>query len=769
MVPLEAKPVALLLALGSVTQVISQARYSQKTAKMFLFSGLLLFSQFVAIGFYRHFTSINHQVPDLIATAQRSLLSLAGYNVSSGDGTLHIFVMRQILSFSSSWEYFLGPAAFAFLAGALAKLVVDGTERDSKVNTKRLARNIGLLLLAALVWMFLKTSLLTTVIAYQAWTTDYDDALNLMDLFFSNWVRVAALLPLAWICHQIFRGSHRQPSVEQEQNAHGKVAVAPVAALCVGIVALTLAIHLDPVGNEKKGRVWIDEFHSDWEPTTREYNTEWFGEKSTYNYYAIYEYLSHYFKMERLTEEVTLEKLEHCDVLILKVPTIPYTDAEQAAITQYVQDGGSVLMLGEHTDFLRSSSYLNTVARRFGFEFQEDALLHIDTGFTQRYQRPFAAHPVLNFVNEVNFAVSSSISATDLLDRRVVQAGALRALKADYHMANFYPKVEDYTDVDYGIFTQLMAKRFGKGRIVAFADSTIFSNFCAFEPGKSELMIGMIAWLNRSGNGSYVRAIFLSIAIMMALLIVFRHRSLLKCKSFVTVLLLASWALGVSVTNTYHAHGMPFPQQSKDYVDISIDRSLSRVPLSQAGFVDGHEYGYGIFEQWLLRLGYFTRRRSNEERFDSDLIVFFNPQERVSQDLVRKTRDYLNMGGKILVIDSVHNQGSTANQLLEEFGIRILPQQVVSGAIKAGSGTWPVIEVDSSLVVEGPTNLLTCKGRPILSYATLGKGEIYVVGFGADFADARMGMSMDVVPDEELRQRYELQFALSRHIVGGAE
>ena len=45
---------------------------------------------------------------------------------------------------------------------------------------------------------------------------------------------------------------------------------------------------------------------------------------------------------------------------------------------------------------------------------------------------------------------------------------------------------------------QLWTTRFGKGRVAAFTDSTSFSNFCVFEPGKKELWMGMLDWLNHS-------------------------------------------------------------------------------------------------------------------------------------------------------------------------------------------------------------------------------------------------------------------------------
>ena len=50
----------------------------------------------------------------------------------------------------------------------------------------------------------------------------------------------------------------------------------------------------------------------------------------------------------------------------------------------------------------------------------------------------------------------------------------------------------------YGAFIQSWAARHGQGRVLAFTDSTVFSNFCVGQPGKAEVMLGMIEWLNHA-------------------------------------------------------------------------------------------------------------------------------------------------------------------------------------------------------------------------------------------------------------------------------
>ena len=63
------------------------------------------------------------------------------------------------------------------------------------------------------------------------------------------------------------------------------------------------------------------------------------------------------------------------------------------------------------------------------------------------------------------------------------------------------PEAQYCPEMRYGTFIQAWAVRHeGKGRVVAFADSTIFSNFCIGQPGKFPVLLNMIEWLNHRGG-----------------------------------------------------------------------------------------------------------------------------------------------------------------------------------------------------------------------------------------------------------------------------
>ncbi len=196
-------------------------------------------------------------------------------------------------------------------------------------------------------------------------------------------------------------------------------------------------------------------------------------------------------------------------------------------------------------------------------------------------------------------------------------------------------------------------------------------------------------------------------------------------------------------------------------------------PLSKSGFIKGTNEGFGIFEQWILRLGYFTRRITvaDMEGLKGDLLVFFHPNKYIKEDLRETIVRYVDEGGKILVIDSDINKKSSANSLLYPFGIKIDKYNMVQGKLEV-PGKWPYpdispddIDIPSAYVIEGGHPIMTINGKPVGVHLQHGKGSVTAIGFGSRFTDADMGVSADVIPDESLYNVYKLEFSILRSII----
>ena len=225
-----------------------------------------------------------------------------------------------------------------------------------------------------------------------------DRTLHVMNHFFSPWVLLGLLIVPVLLAFKFISvektpdehepnekaiakskkgaGTEKATSVDAAQpyfafsnNKHAY----PTGVLLLAMAAccFTFAVSWIPMGGRNAGRVLVVEKHSTWEPTTTPYSTTKYGELSSYTYTAIYHYLSQYFSMGRIEEEgkIDAETLEKCDVLIVKTPTARYTPAEIEAVLHFVQNGGGILFVGDHTNLYGMATSMNDISRAIGFTY----------------------------------------------------------------------------------------------------------------------------------------------------------------------------------------------------------------------------------------------------------------------------------------------------------------------------------------------------------------------------------------------------------------
>ena len=772
--------VPLLLLAGLVLWVLPIPRdWPKRIGEAFVAAGLVLLTQAAALYCYESWTARSHELPWPLPDLLGAVLCLLGQDSAACGNTLALFSMRQVHLLGATWELFLDPATWAFLVGGLVAVgLLAGTRRAGSPPTRWAYRDWlragGILILVVLAWLPVRVGILVALYVHRVLVTDYDDPLAVISQFWSTpalLVLLAGPVLLAWR----FVGA----CVWQAPEAAGDTApasapsrlpwrrVAAAVAIAGAVAVLTAAVLWDPVGERKAGRVLVEEGHSKWEPTTRPMDTTWYGQESGYNYYCLYDYCSRFYEMGRVTEPIKDSTLADCDVLIIKTPTLAYKDEEIDAICRFVGRGGGLVLIGEHTDVFHIGECLNAITRRFGFAFRYDCLFGVDSVFEERLVPPLVPHPVIQHMPPLDFSVSCSLAPGASPGRAVIRGLGLKNAMADYHASNFYPPAVDRPDMRYGAFEQLWATRQGRGRVVAFTDSTIFSNFSMFEPAKPELLFGMIEWANYQDGIGNPRPWLVAVAaaLMLGGLWLARGWPAAGVVLLVSVAMLGHAAAAVAVRE-HNRQAMPPPPCVRPYTLVTIDRTVSDAVLSKGGFIGGKEEGFGIFERWILRLGYFTRRASAADVARGNLVVVFNPDLRAPPGYAEMLADYVKEGGNLLVLDSRKNAKSTANSLLWPLGLSVKHETNLAGVI-AGPAGWPAIKTDSACEVSGGQPLARLQGKPVAACVRHGKGVATVIGFSSRFCDYNMGVTGDILPDAAMREVYEFEFNLLRAIIEG--
>ncbi len=766
--PLKLGPIILAIGLALSLATIPR-RWPARLGGAMIAGGGVLAAQAVALFVYENITGRSHELPPVLADLLGFVANIVGIDSAADGLDVALHTMRKLHRLGATWELLFDPATFCFIAGGLALLALRG--RDPKgPRLVPLAKAIATFLVAMLAWLPLRAGLLMALLVHRALRADYDAPLILMDQFRSIWILLAMLMvpvALAWRFASSVEPDDRDDRVPSPFTPPRRWPVGAATAL-IGMFLLAFAGLWEPAGVPKAGRILVDEFHSKWEPTQRPFDTEWYGHESGYNYACIYDYLEHFYPVGRITTAIDDKLLENCDVLITKVPTERHAPAEVDAIERFVRRGGGILLVGEHTDVFGTGVSLNDIARRFGFAFRYDVILDTDTAFQQAMVLPRTPHPILQRLPSFDFAVSCSIAPGASVGKPVVLSRSLRGLGPDYHASNFYPQVDDTADERYGAFVQCWATRGGQGRVAAWSDSTVWSNFCAFEPGKCELMMGLISWLNQRDTGFDIRPALWIVATVLLGLSVWISRNWRGGWPVLLAAGMLGWTLASPAVRAVHLGAFPEPalRPDKTLHRVIIDRTICDSPLSSGGFIEGKPEGFGVFERWILRLGYFTRRSAGNDALTGDLVCFAYPNKEVTSEFREALVDYVKRGKKVLLIDSPENTASTANSLLYPFNLQVNHTTNEAGDLTVPPN-WPTTHVAAACEVTGGEPLFSLNGKTVAATAHYGAGSVTVIAFGSRFGDASMGVTGDTIPDDDLGKTYALDYALLRWLVEG--
>jgi len=767
------RPPIVLFAIGTtvlaVTSGVGFLAWMRPMGLSALVLGTILILQSPLYWMVCAFTARSTSVP-FLAPIVHALLSWIGSDVSWNDGAVFVRMMRDVHMFPLTWDHLaLLPLLSIWAAGGLF-LWWDRARRPFFV---RLTAFSLVLLGYAVFRVFLVILIFITAMVY----VEHEEDILHVEVFWLPWITAITWLPLIPLVARLVRWPRHGGAAafeSREWDHPGRRSAALVAA-CVGCLGLVVGLYFFDPGSQKAGRVLLDESHSRWERTDNPYNTDWYGHESGYNYYCIAEYLKHFYAFEvNMTGALTPQKLSAFDVLILKTPTESYSREELEAIEAFVRGGGGLFALGEHTNVFGSSSFLNPVIEPFGIAFRGDVILDIERKWEQVYFSPkLGVHPAISRMPFDRFAVSCSIASDWRRTRPVIRSTGLWSLPSDYAAANFYPKVEDKTYARFGAFDQMVTAEPGRGRVAAFGDSTVYSNFAAFYPGKAEKLVGTVAWLNRSNRWNWINTAGYLVFVISALFFLFVCAWLPPHLGFSATL--ASCAavtvwLGIWGATVYARRAYPAPAPHTPVKTVIFDMEHSRYELPIFGFTQKYADSFEIFYQWVLRLGYYTDVAFDFDRAlrSTDPIVVIRPKKAFPPETIAAARESLERGGSILVLDSPGNATSTANEFLGPFQLGFSAGGARGASILEPQTGSRVCGLRGGRAVTGGTVLLsTDANSPIAAYSQVGKGHLIVAGLADRFVDVQMGGSNRAVPDQEMRAVFELEFALLRGLVEG--
>jgi len=529
----------------------------------------------------------------------------------------------------------------------------------------------------------------------------------------------------------------------------------PAIILAAGLALAFSAWFNDP-GHTKRGRLLIDESHSNWEWAGEPFDTTSFGIRAEYNYYCLRDYLSHFYEVTVL-ESTLAGALDSADVLIIKTPTAAYTDLEVDAIEHFVRRGGGLLLIGDHTNLFGMSTYLNCIASRFGMRFRFDDTFDLETTGLSTYRRPrFMFHPAARRIGLVGFLTSCSIEG-GLGVEPVIVGGGLGSEDVDYGHPNFFSNITCDLADRFGLFLQAGAARHGAGRVLLFTDSTCFSNFCMFSPGKPEMILGFIDYLNRRGTRcphARLGALGLGLAGTLVGFGVVNRRVRVGV-SHLGLVMVAGFALGTFATARLNVqiYGpirerllLPTVLFDTDHSGASFFTYLGEAP-------DRRWQQFAEFFMCAQRVGLYPRAGAIRDMGDPlpRSVVIINPVRAFSDRDLARLATYVSGGGHLFLLDTIENSASTANDLLGRFGMRTL-----TVGVKAAGEIFPALTVIGADIEPAGSD-----AAPACLTKRFGTGKVSVCVDSFRYSAAVVGTPLDRRrPTSEVLRLYGEIFAM---------
>jgi len=709
----------------------------------FLLTGFVLLIQSVCIPIFYVLTSRYHEMK-LLNQLAYPFVRMFGLDVSMSEGIIYIPTFQNLLAFPGTLEKTGLYLLFLMIAGG--GVLFGLFERNLK--------KLGVFLGICLGYAFVRYVFMIFVYAQAADAAVYWNPLA----FALSYVPLAAILSAV-----LPVGLPEKPLVFDIPVPDFSVRNLKLAALFfVGIFCLVGIWGFDDPGERKRGRVLMDEKHSNWEWSTRKFDTGWFGSQSTYNYYCMAEYLNYFYKVDKnVKDRLSRELLSKYDVLILKTPTMAYEAEEIKNVIEFVRNGGGLWLIADHTNVFGMNYYINFIAKHFGMFFHYDSTYDLDSGRLTFYRQPrIFPHPVVRNMPFFLFATSCTVDAP-LAAENVMLGYGLRSRLLSYSDRSFFER-KPTSDYEFGLFLQSAGTKYGKGRVLSYTDSTCFSNFYMFIPGKPELAMGSIEWLNRKNRYHFLPLAFGFIAI--AALAAGLHQGRNEKKKTFCILFLSALcavALGILFFTHLSEKSYAFPEPHTDYKQVCFETEYSEITLPVKELVDDHPDNYHTFYVWTQRMEYVPTMedRLSDALKKGDMVVVINPVKHFTDTETDRILAFVENGGRFLLLDGPRNRKSTSGELVKAFQMEIDFSEIKQAALFDSENKFMGFAKRSGSVKGGRSFLVTREGKSVFSVKKRGKGVFGVMANSHIFANSQMG-GTQITPDKIRRQIYDIEFHL---------
>ena len=517
----------------------------------------------------------------------------------------------------------------------------------------------------------------------------------------------------------------------------GKLKYSLAFLLMTTLATAALTVDLPGTLSKKKGVVLYTKGFLNWEsPSFR-----MFGSHSAGMFGNLPKFLEAMGFFTKKVDTISREALEGNKILMMINQDREIPLDELKAIWNFVENGGSLLLLGDHTFYKHDVKriILNDILEPYHIRYNFDSADWFVGGWLHSYQ--YASHPITagmgDDMNDAGSVIGASLYVEPPAFPLVIGKygysdpgeDTVGSGKRGYLGNLNYDPGESLGDV-----VLCAAQHHGKGKILVFGDTSGFAN--AILINSHDFINRAFTWLARDeAPKRYRLALFISLFLLIAAIFLYLKGSR---KPY---LLLSSLILALLIVNL--GEGLKRSRAHKTltgniaYVDTSHGERFSPEAWNENAIMGLHLN--------LMRNGYlsFSLRSFEKEKLErANLLVLIAPSEPFTREEMGWIRDFVS-GGGILILTVGWEEREASVPLMQSFGFSIEHRPLAQFISLIGYANqkvklyeaWPVIS-------SGQEDKIVASYRefPVIVKKAYGQGQVILIGDSSFFWNQNLEM-----------------------------
>ncbi len=453
--------------------------------------------------------------------------------------------------------------------------------------------------------------------------------------------------------------------------------------------------------------------------------------------------------------------LESTGILVLiNCPKI-WTSSEQETIHDYLSNGGSLLVLGDHTDVFGLQSGFNSLLSRYGIEFEFDSAYPVIGGFRGCFsvseQFPFSRMELHHPGIAIGASLKLSRGARPLIVGKYSFSDiGMRENVMGSFLGNYHFDIGE----SYGDQVLVATCEVGRGRIVAYGDTSTFQGSTSHSYG--DHVLPLLNWIrtNPAAHFQYpVRAVIVGLCVLILTVVLLPSKNAwmnpVIVGVFLSMLLLVQYVVSFRFSQV-------------------VDRSNEHAVIAESHFNATGHYSLGVNSIGSLYVAFqrsgldalSMEHWSFSEFQDARALVFIAPRRKISASEVNDILTYEANGG-VTILACGGPDCVPSERLLHAHNVAILnrPMANVSNPARIEKHVptfvepYPIVQLNAASRTDKNLQelreVVAIANERCVAFIPYGKGGLLLIG------DTRFFSSRNIDSDQSIADSPNLAFLRS--------